>query len=149
MTSYERTQIEAHPVLLFDGVCALCNHFVRFLLQRDQSAKIRFIPLESPLAREILARFSLPASPNGVVLITQTLTSRERIYHRSDAVAQALQLLNSPWRSLGKALALIPVVLREPGYRLIAYLRYRLFGRYPTCPIPTAKERDRILGVFE
>ena len=149
MTPLERTQIETNPILLFDGVCALCNSLVRFLLKRDKHTKIRFIPLESPLAQEILAHFHLPASPDGVVLIAHTFTPNERIYHRSDAIAQALRLLDNPWRLLGRSLSLIPRLFREPGYRFIARLRYRMFVRYATCPLPTAAERDRILGVYE
>jgi len=149
MTPIERTQIETHPILLFDGVCALCNHLVRFLLQRDERAKIRFIPLESPLAQEVLAHFNLHMSPDGVVLIAHAFTPKERIYHRSDGIAQVLQFLDNPWRLLGRSLSLIPRLFREPGYRLIARLRYRMFGRYAACPIPTAAERDRILGVYE
>ncbi|MEO6982756.1 MAG: DCC1-like thiol-disulfide oxidoreductase family protein [Edaphobacter sp.] len=149
MTEAEHTQIEARPLLLYDGVCALCNHLVRFLLKRDHRATLRFAPLESPLGREILARFGLLAPPGGIVLITGTLTPSERLHHRSSAIAEALQLLDNPWKTMGQTLSRLPLPLREPAYRLIARLRYRLFGRFPTCPIPTPEERSRILGVCE
>jgi predicted DCC family thiol-disulfide oxidoreductase YuxK len=143
MTEAERNQIAGHPLLLYDGVCVLCNGVVRFLLLRDKTANLRFIPLESPLGREILTH---PSPQEGVVLITNALTPIKRTYHRSDAIAQALQLLPSPWSPLGRALSLIPRALREFGYTIIARLRYRLFGRSPTCPLPTPEQRDRILG---
>jgi predicted DCC family thiol-disulfide oxidoreductase YuxK len=153
MTAAEQAQIEGRPLLLYDGVCVLCNGVVRFILRHDKQAAFRFTPLEGPLGREILARFNLQETPpheipDGVVLITATLTPFERIYHRSDAVAEALQLLGRSWGPLGKALATIPRPLREAGYRLVARLRYRLFGRYATCPLPAPDQRSRILGVY-
>jgi predicted DCC family thiol-disulfide oxidoreductase YuxK len=154
MTQPEQTKIVGRPILLYDGVCALCNHLVRFLLRRDKRAAFRFIPLESALGREILARhppvhLDRQTIPEGVVLITNALTPIEHLYHRSDAIAQTLTLLENPWKSAGKALAHIPRPVREGIYNLIARFRYRFFGRYAVCPIPTPDQRDRILGVYE
>src|SRR6266851_226729 len=160
MTEAERAQIAGRPLLLYDGVCVLCNGLVRFLLRHDNSeaksearlATFRFAPLQSPLAIELIALLSPSASSQpseGVVLITDTLTPYQRLYRRSDAVARALQLLGSPWHRFGTLLALIPRPLREFGYTVVARLRYRLFGRYATCPIPTPDQRSRILGVYE
>jgi predicted DCC family thiol-disulfide oxidoreductase YuxK len=156
MTEAQRAQIAGRPLLLYDGVCVLCNGLVRFLLRHDTSeakseaklADFRFAPLQSPLALELL-RPSATTTLEGVVLITGTLTPSQRLYRRSDAVAQALQLLGSPWHRLGTLLALLPHPLREFGYTIVARLRYRLFGRYATCPIPTPDQRSRILGVDE
>ena len=146
MTEAEHTQIEGRPLLLYDGVCVLCNGIVRLLLRHDNQARpanFRFAPLDSSLGREILPQ---PTPQESVALITNALTPAERTYHRSDAIAMALQLLGGPWRPLGKALALIPRPLREFGYTVVARLRYRLFGRYRTCPLPTPEQRGRILG---
>lgn len=149
MTEAERIAIEGRAVLLYDGVCGLCNGFVRLLLRHDKLDKVRYAPLQSPLGREILARFGEHNFPDGVVLITNALTPQERLYRRSDAVAAALQLLGTPWRLLGLALGLLPGPLREWGYGIVARLRYRLFGRYTTCPVPAPNQRNRLLGVFE
>jgi predicted DCC family thiol-disulfide oxidoreductase YuxK len=149
MTDTERRQIEGHPLLLYDGVCALCNGLVRFLLKRDRQGSLRFTPLERPLGREVLERFPLHEFPDGVVLVTAALTSSERVYYRSEAVGAAMQLLGNPWKTAGGAMIVLPRWLREFGYGLIARLRYRAFGRYETCPLPTAEQRDRILGVYE
>jgi predicted DCC family thiol-disulfide oxidoreductase YuxK len=149
MTETERTQITGRPLLLFDGVCVLCNGFVRFILRHDKRSTILFAPLESPLGREILKSPTHPEAPEGVVLITAALTPSQRIYHRSDATAEVLHLLGNSWKTLGKALVFIPRPLRELGYTIVARLRYRIFGRYPTCPVPTADQRSRILGVYE
>jgi predicted DCC family thiol-disulfide oxidoreductase YuxK len=152
MTETERSQIEGRPVLLYDGICALCNGVVRFVLRHDHTRDFRFAPLQSPLALELIAISTSTSPPEGVILITDTLTPSQRLYRRSDAVIRTLQILGDPWdrwSRLGALLASIPRPLRELGYTIVARLRYRIFGRYATCPVPTADQRDRILSVYE
>lgn len=149
MTDAERRQIEGRPLLLYDGVCALCNGLVRFLLKHDRRGSLRFTPLERPLGREVLARFDLHEVPDGVVLVTSALMADERIYSRSEAVSVALGLLGGPWAVLGRMLSVLPRRVREVGYGMVARCRYRLFGRYDACPVPAPGQRDRILGVYE
>ncbi|HEX4578203.1 MAG TPA: DCC1-like thiol-disulfide oxidoreductase family protein [Edaphobacter sp.] len=149
MTATERNAIEGRALLLYDGVCALCNGVVKFLLKRDRLGRFRFAPLQSDLGREVLARFDIHTFPDGVMLLTNALTPSERLYQRSDAVAASLQLLNAHRRVVGKALALLPRPLRDWGYGMVARFRYRLFGRYDTCPMPPPEQRSRLLGVYE
>jgi predicted DCC family thiol-disulfide oxidoreductase YuxK len=149
MTPAERSAIEGRALLLYDGVCALCNGVVSFLLKRDQMDRIRFAPLQSALGREFLARFGMHEIPDGVVLLTGVLTSRERMYQRSDAVAAALGLLDRRWKLIGRLLRLVPRPLRELGYGVVAKLRYRISGRYDVCPLPPPAQRARLLGVSE
>jgi predicted DCC family thiol-disulfide oxidoreductase YuxK len=155
MTEAERIAIEGRALLLYDGVCGLCNGVVKLLLRHDKLDKLRYAPMQSALGREILARVGEHSFPDGVVLITDVLSSdvlssKKRLYRRSDAVAAALQLLDTqPWRLLGKALALVPRPLREWGYGIVGRLRYRVFGRYTTCPVPLPNQRSRLLGVYE
>ncbi len=147
MTEAERIAITGRTLVLFDGVCSLCNHTIRFLLHRDPAGQLRFAPNESPLGREILGRFHITASPETVVVITNVLTPIERLSTRSDAFAEALRHLRRPWPLVGRLLAFMPRFLREAGYSLVARYRYRLFGRYDTCPLPPPAQRTRILGV--
>jgi predicted DCC family thiol-disulfide oxidoreductase YuxK len=155
MTEAERNAIEGRALLLYDGVCALCNGVVQFLMTRDRLDRFRYAPLQSSLGREVLARFGIPAFPDGVMLLTGALTTGERLYQRSDAVAAALQLLGGPgalggfWRLAGRALGRLPRPLRDWGYGVIARFRYRVFGRYDTCPLPPPEQRSRLLGVYE
>jgi predicted DCC family thiol-disulfide oxidoreductase YuxK len=149
MNEAERNAIEGRALLLYDGVCALCNGVVKFLMKRDRLDRFRFAPLQSELGREMLARFDIHSFPDGVVLITEALTSAERIYRRSEAVQESLQRLDAPWRQMGKALNLLPRFLREWSYGVIARYRYRLFGRYNACPVPSPEQRSRLLGVYE
>jgi predicted DCC family thiol-disulfide oxidoreductase YuxK len=148
-----RAQIEGRDLVLYDGVCALCNGVVRYLLRTDKQDRFRFIPQETPLAEAILRRLPAEMRPvetrpaEGVILVTAALTASERTYRRSDAVSEALRLIGGPLSPLGWLLRLVPRGLQEFGYGLIARYRYRLFGRYSTCPIPTAEQRAKILGV--
>jgi predicted DCC family thiol-disulfide oxidoreductase YuxK len=141
-----RLQIEGRPVLLYDDVCVFCNHTVQFLLRRDRHAVLRFVPQESPLGQQLLAPIDAQRGPEGVILITGALTDSARVVRRTEAFSDALILIGGVWSYLGRLIRLVPQSLREFGYGLIARYRYRLFGRYPTCPIPTPEQRSRILG---
>jgi predicted DCC family thiol-disulfide oxidoreductase YuxK len=149
MTEVERNAMEGRALLLYDGVCALCNGVVQILMTHDGLDRFRYAPLQSGLGREMLARFDIHAFPDGVMLLTDALTPGERLYQRSDAVAAALQLLGGPWRLAGRALRVLPRALRDWGYGIVARFRYRVFGRYYTCPVPTPEQRSRLLGVYE
>jgi predicted DCC family thiol-disulfide oxidoreductase YuxK len=150
MTVVEHNAIEGRALLLYDGVCALCNGVVQFLMKRDHPDRFRYTPLQSELGREVLARFDIHTFPDGVMLLTDALTPTERLYQRSDAFTEALQRLGKPWwRLVGKTLALVPGPVREWGYGIVARFRYRLFGRYDTCPVPSPEQRGRLLGVYE
>jgi predicted DCC family thiol-disulfide oxidoreductase YuxK len=142
-----RSQIEGRPVLLFDGVCVFCNRTVQFLIRRDRKATLRFVPLESPLGQALLAQCNAQDGPEGIILITNTLTPAAHLSRRTEAFSDVLQLLPTPWNTLGRALRLIPRPLREWGYTLFARYRYRLFGQHPTCPLPTPGQRSKILGI--
>jgi predicted DCC family thiol-disulfide oxidoreductase YuxK len=149
MTEAEHDAMEGRALLLYDGVCALCNGVVNFLIKRDRLDRIRFAPLQSDLGRETLARFGIRTFPDGVMLVTGVLTPAERLYERSDGFAVALKLLGAPWRMVGRVLGLVPRWLREWGYGVVARYRYRVFGRYDACPIPSPEQRGRLLGVYE
>jgi len=149
MTEPEYAEIEGRALLLYDGVCALCNGVVQFLLKHDRQEKLRYAPLQSTIGREVLDRFGIRAFPDGVMLLTDALKPPERLYKRSDAVAAALKLLPAPWRLLGRLVTLVPRSLREFGYGIVARLRYRIFGRYDTCPLPPLDQRRKLLGVYE
>jgi predicted DCC family thiol-disulfide oxidoreductase YuxK len=82
----------------------------------------------------------------GVVLVTDALVAGQQVYRRSDAVAEALRLLGGGWRAMGRGLEWVPRVVREAGYGAVARVRYKVFGRYAVCPMPTAAERDRFVG---
>ncbi len=133
------------PVLLYDGVCALCNGAVRFMLRSDRRGTFRFAPLEGEFARGVLARHPALRGVDSLVLVEpESATGREIVTVRSDAVLRVLAILGGPWR-LALAARWLPRPLRDLGYDLIARHRYRVFGRYDTCPLPPPAVRDRFL----
>jgi predicted DCC family thiol-disulfide oxidoreductase YuxK len=129
------------PVVLFDGVCNLCNAWVSFLIDRDRAAKLRFGSLQSDAARELLelAGRTPPKELEGVMLVEGA-----RIYERSTAALRTIAHLGGFWR-LFEFLLVIPVPLRDSVYLAIAASRYRLFGKRATCRVPTAGERERFI----
>jgi predicted DCC family thiol-disulfide oxidoreductase YuxK len=143
MTEVDRAKIIGRPVLLYDGVCALCNSVVRFVLKRDEAKLFRFASLESKAAQELLAGDS--TTLDGVALVSDALTEKQRVYRRSDATAEALRLLGRTW--LAQALVVVPRPLREAGYSLVARVRYKFFGKYEVCPLPSADDRARFVGI--
>jgi predicted DCC family thiol-disulfide oxidoreductase YuxK len=125
-------------ILFFDGICGLCNRTVDFLIARDRKAKIRFAPLQGRIASAVLpARIRLD-------LNTVILWDKGKILNRSNAVLTSLFLLGFPW-SLARLLLLVPRILRDFAYDLIASNRYSWFGKRETCRLPSHEERQRIL----
>ncbi|NYF78237.1 thiol-disulfide oxidoreductase DCC family protein [Granulicella arctica] len=148
MTPAEHTAIAGRSLILYDGVCGLCNRLVRLLIRIDRAGQLRFAPLESSLGIEILSRFpSAPTELEGIVLIANAVTPHETLHRRSDAILEALRRLHSPYPTFAILLHLAPKFLREWVYGLIARNRYRLFEKFDTCPIPTEAQRSRILGM--
>ncbi len=128
------------PVILFDGVCNLCNGFVRFVIARDPAARFRFAALQSDSARRLLARLDgLGGIPDSVVLV-----DRGRVYTRSSAALRIARGLPFPW-SLARALIVVPRPLRDWVYDRVARHRYRWFGRKDVCMMPTPDSRARFL----
>lgn len=142
MTDADDARMNGHAVLLYDGVCALCNGIVRFVLRRDRRGIFLFAPLESEAAQRLLG--TAASSAEGVAVVTDAGTPQQQVFRRSDAVAEALRLLG--WRRRAKLLQVVPRPLREAGYAVVARVRYRLFGRYGACPLPSAEVRGRFLG---
>ncbi len=127
------------PIVFFDGVCGLCNHLVDFILARDHHGLILLAPLQGETAQRLL-----PEADRGRVdTIVMLLNGRD--YRRSAAVVRILWTLGGFWSFLGSLLWLIPLPLRNLGYRIVAGLRYRLFGKKETCRLPTPAELGRLL----
>ncbi len=131
----------AHPIVLFDGVCNLCNGAVQFLLRRDPAGRFRFASLQSPAGEALQTRLGIdPKALDSILLV-----EGERWYRESDAALRIASQLSGAWRMLG-ALRVIPRPLRDPLYRWIARNRYRWFGKQETCWLPTPELRGRFLG---
>jgi predicted DCC family thiol-disulfide oxidoreductase YuxK len=136
----------APPILLYDGVCGLCNRSVQFILRHDRATIFRFASLQSPIAQTILARHGADSADlDTVYLVVNYNQPNEALLARSDAVADILRRLGRVWNLFGGILSFIPRPLRDWGYNLVARNRYRIFGRYDTCPLPSQETRSRFL----
>jgi predicted DCC family thiol-disulfide oxidoreductase YuxK len=135
-------------VLLYDGVCGLCQHTVRWLLRHDPDGRLLFAPQQSPLAAEVFARHGLDKEQaNSAVLVSNLGKPEEFLTLRSDAILGCLTVLGGRWALLGRAARLVPRALRDVCYRWLARNRVRLFGTAELCALPTSAERARFLGI--
>ena len=129
------------PVLVFDGVCVLCNRSVRFVLEQDRARRFRFAVSASASGRELMIRHGIdPDAPASVLLVEDG-----RAFVESAAVLRVLASLGSGWRVVAALLRCVPASLRDRGYRFVAQRRYRWFGRHEICPLPSPEDAGRFL----
>ncbi len=137
-----------HPILLYDGVCGLCNKLVQFILRGDRQALFRFASLQSPLAARILSRHGVnPGNLDTVWVVLNHELPTESLLSRSDAVIFVLKQLPTPWPASAFLLRLLPSFLRDLGYNAVARRRYRIFGRSEICMLPRDQDHSRFLDV--
>jgi len=137
-----------NPIFLYDGVCGLCNRIVQFILQRDANERFRFAALQSEIAKGILARHGANAADlETVCVVLNGGSGNESLLARSDAVIFVMGELGGLWRLVAWVLRALPRGVRDWLYGLVARNRYRVFGRYETCPMPSERERARFLNV--
>ncbi|MBV6664200.1 thiol-disulfide oxidoreductase DCC family protein [Pseudomonas yamanorum] len=127
-------------VVLFDGVCKLCNGWARFLIRHDHDRRVRLAAVQSPEGQALLAWVGLPLDQFDTIAVI-----RDRHYwERSEAVFEIIAQLPARWRPL-LLLRAIPRFLRDWAYDRIARNRYRLFGKYDTCLLPEPDHEQRFL----
>ena len=137
-----------HPILLYDGVCGLCNRMNQFVLRHDQAGVFRFASLQSALAGRILARHGADAADlDTVYVVVNPDQPDEHLLARSDAVIFVLKQLGGFWSLTRFVLQFEPRFLRDWAYRAVARNRYRFFGRSETCFLPSSENRGRFLDV--
>lgn len=176
---------DSHPIVLFDGVCRLCNGSVSWLIDRDRRARLRFGALQWPSVEALLATFEtapeagvdaaaeraidplqsedargpapharashqlpegrarVPAQPDTFILV-----DRRRVYARSTAALRTLRAVGGVWACLYPAI-IIPRVLRDLVYRLVARNRYKWFGKHDVCRVPTPALAMRFIPIGE
>ena len=131
-------------VLLYDGVCGFCNWTVRWILKHDKKGTIRFAPLQSSFGKSVLAGDPALESVDSIVVVDRRLAGKPRLIIRSAAALHIAAYLGGPWKLLLIGYV-VPNTIRDFFYDLFARHRYRLFGRYETCPLPTPDERERFV----
>ena len=133
-------QVHDHPVLLFDGVCNLCNTSVQKVIKVDRKEVFRFASLQSDAARELLSNSQLSETH----LDSVVLYKGGKFYSHSDAVLETARIMGFPWALL-YIFRPVPRFIRDGVYNWIARNRYRWFGKKDQCMIPTPDLKARFL----
>lgn len=130
----------ASPIILFDGVCNLCNASVDFVIKRDRQELFRFASLQGKAAHALLHEHQLPADTINTVILVEG----GKVYTRSTAALRITRHLPFPWPLLSLFLV-VPLFIRDLVYDVVARNRYRWFGRADTCRVPAPELRARFL----
>lgn len=138
--SQEPPESTSKAVILFDGVCNLCNGFVNFVFDRDPEGHFKVGSLQSDAATRHLA----PFDEDPEALDTVVLIENGRVYTRSTAALRILRHLSPPWPLLYVFLV-VPRPLRDWVYDAIATHRYDWFGKRDQCRVPTPELQDRFI----
>jgi predicted DCC family thiol-disulfide oxidoreductase YuxK len=130
------------PVVIFDGVCNLCNRAVQFILDHDRRGRLLLTAGQSEAGQALLRAHGVEQRAQDTIFLFDG--QRQRIYDRSTAALRIARLLGFPW-SLLSVFLVVPRLLRDPLYDLVARNRYRWFGRRESCRLPRPGEMDRFL----
>ena len=143
-------EMEGRALMLYDGLCGMCNRAVQWVIKRDHGDRFRFAPQQSAVAAAILSRNGIDHEAmldnNSVYLVLDAGSEHERLLTQSDVMVNMLSLLGGRWRVLGKVLGAMPLFVRNAAYRMFARNRYRLSGQYEVCPIPSEAQQMKFVG---
>jgi predicted DCC family thiol-disulfide oxidoreductase YuxK len=129
-----------HDIVLFDGVCNLCNGAILFLIKRDKNDRFRFAPLESKIGKELLLKHQIdPSKIDSIVLV-----SGNTAFAKATAALYISRHLGGLWPLL-YSLIIIPKFITDAVYDFIARNRYRWFGKKESCMIPTSELKSKFL----
>lgn len=133
---------DKYEVILFDGVCNLCNNSVDFVIQRDKKNRFKFGALQDPSTKKLLKDYFI----NSEYLDSLVLISGNQVYYKSSAALQIAKNLGGFW-SVWYGLKIVPKFIRDPIYDWIAANRYKLFGKKETCRLPSPEEKEKFLSM--
>ncbi|MGN7823902.1 thiol-disulfide oxidoreductase DCC family protein [Chitinophaga sp. 22536] len=128
-------------IILFDGVCNLCNGSINFVIRHDRRGHFRFAPLQSYVAAALAATHQTDISQMASFILVQN----GKAYTKSTAALRVARQLPFPWKLLYAGI-IFPRFIRDGVYNIIARNRYRWFGRKDRCMVPTPEIRERFLG---
>ena len=127
-------------LILFDGVCNLCNSSVNFVIDRDKKEKFKFASLQSKEAQEILGKYEVQTGEiDSIILIKQN-----KVYYKSSAILEISKDMGSFWSML-YVFKIVPTFIRNWIYDSVAAHRYQWFGKRDQCRIPTEDLKNRFL----
>ena len=127
-------------MIVFDGVCLVCNRWVQFVLRHDKQKQFLFTTMQSVTGQQLLTRHGLnPQNPSSFLLV-----DKSGGYADTDAIIRIITQLGGSWKLAG-ALRIVPSFIRDAIYRLIARNRYRWFGKRDSCMVPNAEIANRFI----
>lgn len=129
-----------NPIILFDGVCNLCNHSVQFVIRHDNKKLFRFAALQSEIGQQLMKQNDLESAGNNTIILIQS----NKHFTRSTAALLVCKQLNGAWKILF-GFIIVPQFLRDAVYNFVAKNRFRFFGKKDECMIPTKDLMDRFL----
>src|SRR5215471_18456014 len=133
------------PIVLYDGVCGLCNRAVQFLLKRDRHDRFRFAPLQSSFAAALLARHDIDHTDLDTVYAVRNYEkSDEQLLAKSDAFLCFAEVLGGIW-SVARLARIVPRPVRDLLYDFVARNRYRVFGKSESCMLPDPAYKHKFL----
>ena len=132
---------DQNPVIVFDGVCNLCNNSVAFVIKRDKSYKFKFAPLQSETAKNLISKLNLSNDKIDSIILIEN----DKYYIKSTAAIRICKELGALW-SLIYILILVPTSIRDYVYDIVAKNRYKWFGKKEHCMIPAKELESRFLG---
>ncbi|MFD2203965.1 thiol-disulfide oxidoreductase DCC family protein [Shivajiella indica] len=128
-------------IILFDGVCNLCNDAVDFIIKRDKKNKYKFVSLQDGIAQKLLENYKLTEGfPDSILLVRGN-----DVFSKSRAALEISKNLSGFW-PIFYTLILFPGFLRDPIYDWIARNRYKWFGKKETCRLPNEREKSKFLN---
>jgi predicted DCC family thiol-disulfide oxidoreductase YuxK len=131
---------DSRKIVLFDGVCNLCNRSVQFILQRDKKKQFVFSSLQGKTGTALMQQFGLPAGMYNSFMLVEN----GKLYTRSAGALRVVKQLGGGWRLL-YVFMIIPAFIRDAIYNLIARNRYKWFGKEESCWLPSPQWKDRFL----
>lgn len=132
---------DAPYILLFDGVCNLCDNAVQFILKHDRRGLIHFASIQSDFGSRRYRELGLnPEAPDSMILLTP-----HGVFRESSAALEIAGLLGGPW-PLAKVFKIVPRFIRDAVYRYVATHRYQWFGKHDQCMLPRPEWRKRFLA---
>ena len=127
-------------IVLFDGICNLCNGIVQFIIKRDPKGKFKFAALQSEAGQALLAKLGFPANYKDSIIYV----NGNSYYRKSTAALKILKDLGGIWK-LFYVFMILPRFIRNFFYDIIAKTRYTIFGARDSCMVPTPELKDRFL----
>jgi predicted DCC family thiol-disulfide oxidoreductase YuxK len=132
-------------LVLYDGVCGLCDHLVQFVLAHDPDGVFDFAPLQSDTGRQAVAREGgNPDALTSFYVVRDYRTSAARSLVKARAALFVANTLGWPWK-IASAFGVLPTAVLDQGYDIVARYRYRVFGRFDQCMLPRPEQRKRFI----